>query len=39
VDGDDYDIEVGLANAYRAKGMNDQAEGATRKAEQLKSSK
>ncbi len=38
-DGDDYDIEVALANAYRAKGMNEQADAAMRKAEQLKSSK
>jgi len=37
--GDDYDTELALADAYRAKGMQPQAEEATRKAEQLKPGK
>jgi len=37
--GDDYYTELGLANAYRAKGMQAQAEAAMRKAEQLKPGK
>lgn len=37
--GDDYDTEVALADAYRAKGMTSQAEEAMRKAEQLKPAK
>jgi rhomboid protease GluP len=34
--GDDYDIETGLADAYQAKGMTQQAQAARSKAEQLK---
>ncbi len=34
--GDDYRVEVALADAYQAKGMKQQAEDAMRKAEQLK---
>jgi rhomboid protease GluP len=34
--GDDYEIEAGLAEAYQAKGMTQQAQEAKRKAEQLK---
>jgi membrane associated rhomboid family serine protease/Tfp pilus assembly protein PilF len=33
--GDDYDTELALANAYRAKGMQPQADEAMRKAEKL----
>jgi tetratricopeptide (TPR) repeat protein len=34
--GDDYEIEAGLAEAYQAKGMAQQSQEAKRKAEQLK---
>ncbi len=34
--GDDYEIEAGLAEAYQAKGMTQPAQEAKRKAEQLK---
>jgi membrane associated rhomboid family serine protease/Flp pilus assembly protein TadD len=37
--GDNYHTELGLANAYRAKGMMAQADEAMRKAEQLKAAK
>jgi membrane associated rhomboid family serine protease/Flp pilus assembly protein TadD len=37
--GDDYETEMGLAQAYRAKGMVTQADAAMRKAEQLKGPK
>jgi membrane associated rhomboid family serine protease/Tfp pilus assembly protein PilF len=33
--GDDHDIEAGLADAYRAKGMTEKAQDAERKAAQL----
>jgi membrane associated rhomboid family serine protease/Tfp pilus assembly protein PilF len=36
---DDYDTEVALSSAYRAKGMTSQAEEAMRKAEQLETKK
>jgi tetratricopeptide (TPR) repeat protein len=35
--GDDYDTEIALASAYRLKGMQQQAEAALRKANELKS--
>ena len=34
--GDDYDTELALANAYRAKGMQAEADAALQKAEKLK---
>jgi Flp pilus assembly protein TadD len=37
--GDDVDTETALAETYRAKGMDHEAEEATRKAEQLKPAK
>jgi membrane associated rhomboid family serine protease/Tfp pilus assembly protein PilF len=37
--GGDYDTEVALSSAYRAKGMTSQAEEAMRKAEELKPAK
>jgi rhomboid protease GluP len=37
--GDDYDTELALANAYRAKGMQAEADTALQKAEKLKPSK
>jgi Flp pilus assembly protein TadD len=37
--GDDYDTELALANAYRAKGMQSEADAALRKAEKLKPGK
>jgi membrane associated rhomboid family serine protease/Flp pilus assembly protein TadD len=37
--GEDYDTELALANAYRAKGMQAEADAALQKAEKLKPSK
>ena len=37
--GDDYDTELALANAYRAKGMQTEADAALQKAEKLKPAK
>jgi tetratricopeptide (TPR) repeat protein len=37
--GDDYDTELAIANAYRAKGMQAEADTALQKAEKLKPSK
>jgi membrane associated rhomboid family serine protease/Flp pilus assembly protein TadD len=37
--GDDYDTELALANAYRAKGMQPEADAAMQNAEKLKTAK